>query len=95
MRTNMNSTKRPAARMVSTSMNMPSRHGAMLRLVGWCLAHRRRVFAAWIAVAIITTIVAGAVGRHYTRTSAFPGQSRSGLSISSSRSSLPRAGTST
>ncbi len=69
----MNSTKRPAARMVSTSMNMPPRRGLMLRLVRWCVAHRRGVFAAWIAIAILTTIVAGAVGRHYATNFSLPG----------------------
>ena len=33
------------------------------RLSAWCIAHRRRVFASWVAVAVLTTAIAGAVGR--------------------------------
>jgi RND superfamily putative drug exporter len=38
----------------------------MRRTVGWCIAHRRRVFVAWVAVAVLTTVLATVVGRHYS-----------------------------
>ncbi len=44
----------------------PRREGMMRRLVGWCIAHRRRVVVAWVAVAVLTTLLATAVGRHYS-----------------------------
>ena len=45
----------------------------MLKLTRWCIAHRRYVFAGWVAVAIITTVIAGAVGRQYATNFTLPG----------------------
>jgi putative drug exporter of the RND superfamily len=45
----------------------------MLRLTRWCISHRRRVIAAWILTAVVTTVVAGAVGRHYATNFTLPG----------------------
>ncbi len=43
----------------------PAESSAVRRLSAWCIAHRRRVFIGWVAVAILTTVIAGAVGRSY------------------------------
>ncbi len=43
------------------------------RLSAWCIAHRGRVFAAWLAIAILTTVVAGAAGRNYATNFSLPG----------------------
>ena len=45
----------------------------MLRLARWCIAHRRRVLVAWVAVAVMITAVAGAVGPHYATNFSLPG----------------------
>ncbi|MGN6872744.1 MAG: MMPL family transporter [Solirubrobacteraceae bacterium] len=45
----------------------------MLKVTRWCIAHRGRVFLAWIAVAVITTAIAGAVGRNYATNFSLPG----------------------
>jgi RND superfamily putative drug exporter len=45
----------------------------MLRLTRWCISHRRRVIAAWILIAVVTTVVAGAVGRQYATNFTLPG----------------------
>ena len=45
----------------------------MLKLTRWCIAHRRRVFIAWIAIAVLTTVVAGAAGRNYATNFSLPG----------------------
>jgi putative drug exporter of the RND superfamily len=45
----------------------------VLKLTRWCIAHRRRVFVAWLAVAILTTVVASAVGRNYATNFSLPG----------------------
>ena len=45
----------------------------MLGLARWCMAHRRRVVVAWVAVAIITTVVAQAVGPNYVTVFGLPG----------------------
>jgi putative drug exporter of the RND superfamily len=50
-----------------------AREGAMRRLVGWCIAHRRRVVLGWVAVAILTTALATVVGRHYSTNFTLPG----------------------
>jgi RND superfamily putative drug exporter len=49
------------------------REGAMRRLVGWCIAHRRRVVLGWVAVAILSTALATVVGRHYSTNFTLPG----------------------
>ena len=45
----------------------------MLRLARWCVAHRRRVMVGWVAVAVVITAVAGAVGRDYATNFTLPG----------------------
>jgi RND superfamily putative drug exporter len=45
----------------------------MLKVARWCLEHRKRVVAAWIAVAVLTTVVAQAAGRHYATNFTLPG----------------------
>jgi len=43
------------------------------RLTRWCIAHKGRVLLAWVAVAVLTTAVAGAVGRDYATNFSLPG----------------------
>ncbi len=38
----------------------------MLNLARWCIAHRRWVVIGWVAIAIGSSLVAGAVGRNYS-----------------------------
>ena len=45
----------------------------MLSLARWCIAHRRKVVVAWLAVAILTTALAGSVGRQYASVFSLPG----------------------
>ncbi|MGH2874382.1 MAG: MMPL family transporter, partial [Solirubrobacteraceae bacterium] len=45
----------------------------MVSLSRWCIAHRRKVIGAWVAIAVVTTVVAGAVGRQYATNFALPG----------------------
>ena len=45
----------------------------MLKLTRWCIAHRRYVIAMWVAVAVLTTFVAQAVGRQYANNFSLPG----------------------
>ena len=45
----------------------------MLKLTRWCIAHRGRVFVAWLVVAILTTVVASAAGRNYATNFTLPG----------------------
>jgi putative drug exporter of the RND superfamily len=45
----------------------------MLGLSRWCITHRRWVVTGWILVAVITTVIAGAVGRHYATDFSLPG----------------------
>ncbi len=47
--------------------------GAMLGLVRWCIAHRRRVVVAWVAVAVLTTLVAGSAGNRWATNFSLPG----------------------
>ena len=54
----------------------------MLKLTRWCIAHRRRVFVGWLAVAVLTTVIAGAVGRQYATNFSLPGtQSQRALDL--------------
>jgi RND superfamily putative drug exporter len=39
----------------------------------WCIAHRRGVIVAWVAVAILGTVVVQSVGRHYAVALSLPG----------------------
>ncbi len=45
----------------------------MIGVSRWCIGHRRWVVAGWIVIAIATTAIAGAVGRHYSNNWALPG----------------------
>jgi putative drug exporter of the RND superfamily len=54
----------------------------VLKLTRWCIAHRRRVVIAWVVIAILTTVVAGAVGRNYATNFSLPGtQSQRALDL--------------
>ncbi len=45
----------------------------MRRVARWCIAHRRGVIGAWVAVAILGTVVAQSVGRNYAVAFSLPG----------------------
>jgi putative drug exporter of the RND superfamily len=45
----------------------------MLGLSRWCISHRRWVVIGWVLLAIVTTVIAGAVGRHYATDFSLPG----------------------
>jgi putative drug exporter of the RND superfamily len=45
----------------------------MRGLARWCMAHRRRVVVTWVAVAIITTVLAQVVGPNYVSVFSLPG----------------------
>jgi putative drug exporter of the RND superfamily len=45
----------------------------VLKVTRWCIAHRGRVFVAWIAVAVVTTVLAGVAGRNYATNFSLPG----------------------
>ena len=47
--------------------------GVIVRLVQWCIAHRRRVVLAWLAIAILTTVVAGSLGNRWATNFTLPG----------------------
>jgi putative drug exporter of the RND superfamily len=47
--------------------------GAMVRLAHWCIDHRLRVFLSWVAVAVLTTAIAGAIGNSYSTNYSLPG----------------------
>jgi RND superfamily putative drug exporter len=54
----------------------------VLRLTRACIAHRRAVVVVWVAVAIVTTALAGAVGRRYATNFSLPGtQSQRALDL--------------
>ena len=43
------------------------------KLARWSVAHRRRVMIGWVAIAVLTTVVAGSVGRDYATNFTLPG----------------------
>jgi RND superfamily putative drug exporter len=45
----------------------------MLGLTRWCIAHRRRVVAGWVAIAVLATVLASAAGRNYATNFSLPG----------------------
>ena len=45
----------------------------LLGLVRWCIAHRHQVVIGWVAVAVVATVLAGAVGRQYATNFSLPG----------------------
>jgi putative drug exporter of the RND superfamily len=51
----------------------PPADGVLLRLVRWCVAHRRRVVVAWVAVAVLTTAVASSLGNRWSTNFSLPG----------------------
>ena len=54
----------------------------MLKVTRWCIHHRRRVLAGWLAVAILTTVLASAVGRQYATNFSLPGtESQNALNL--------------
>jgi putative drug exporter of the RND superfamily len=54
----------------------------MLKLTRWCIAHRLPVVVAWVVVAILTTVIAGAAGRNYSTDFSLPGtQSQHALDL--------------
>ncbi len=53
--------------------NPRAERSVVRRLSAWCIAHRGRVFAAWLVVAVLTTAIAGAVGRNYATNFSLPG----------------------
>ena len=46
---------------------------AMLRVARWCIDHRRAVVAAWVVIAILTTVVAASAGNRYATDFTLPG----------------------
>ena len=51
----------------------PQNNTTMLRVASWCMAHRRWVVVAWVAVALLTTVIAGLVGNRYATNFTLPG----------------------
>ena len=45
----------------------------MRGLARWCMVHRRRVAVVWVAVAILATVLAHAVGPNYVTVFGLPG----------------------
>ena len=45
----------------------------MRGLARWSIRHRRAVVIGWFAVAVLTTVIAGAVGRNYSTNFSLPG----------------------
>jgi putative drug exporter of the RND superfamily len=51
----------------------PRSGGILIGLVRRCIAHRRAVVAAWVAVAVIATVAAGSAGRDWATNFSLPG----------------------
>jgi putative drug exporter of the RND superfamily len=47
--------------------------GAMVTFVRWCITHRRRVVVAWLAVAVLATVLAGSIGNRWATNFSLPG----------------------
>jgi RND superfamily putative drug exporter len=45
----------------------------VLKLAHWCIHHRRTVIIGWILVAVVTSVIATAVGRQYSSNFSLPG----------------------
>src|SRR6185312_3259838 len=71
MKTTMRDTDNPEASL-GFRRNPRAETSLLRRLTAWCISHRGRVFLAWVAVAIITTMLAGAVGRDYATNFSLP-----------------------
>jgi putative drug exporter of the RND superfamily len=44
-----------------------------MRVTRWCIDHRRAVAAAWVAIALLATVAAGAAGRRWATNFSLPG----------------------
>ena len=44
----------------------------MRALSRWCIAHRRTVIVGWVPIAVVTTLIATAVGRQYANDFSLP-----------------------
>jgi putative drug exporter of the RND superfamily len=53
--------------------DMQESRGTMVAFVRWCIGHRRRVVVAWLAVAVLATVVAGAIGNSWATNFSLPG----------------------
>jgi RND superfamily putative drug exporter len=54
----------------------------MLKLTRLCIAHRRIVVLAWVVLAVLITVIAGAAGRNYSTNFSLPGtQSQKALDL--------------
>jgi len=49
------------------------RDSMLPRFVRWCITHRRRVILAWVAAAILTTVIAGSIGNQWASNFSLPG----------------------
>src|ERR1700727_3464277 len=45
----------------------------MIGLAKWCIAHRKWVIGGWVAIAILTTVIASGIGRQYATNFTLPG----------------------
>jgi putative drug exporter of the RND superfamily len=45
----------------------------MIGLSRWCIAHRRWIIVSWVLIAVVTTVIATAVGRQYANNFTLPG----------------------
>jgi RND superfamily putative drug exporter len=45
----------------------------MVKLGRWCIGHRRLVIGGWVVIAVLTTVIAGTVGRQYATDFSLPG----------------------
>ncbi len=45
----------------------------MLKVTRWCIHHRRHVFVAWIAIAVLGTVITSVAGRTYAQNFSLPG----------------------
>ena len=57
----------------ASDSGLPRNNAMVLRLARWCIAHRRWVVLAWVAVAILATALAGSVGNKYATNFTLPG----------------------
>ena len=51
----------------------PPTRGGLMGLVSWCIAHRRRVALGWVALAVLTTVIAGSLGNRWATNFSLPG----------------------
>jgi RND superfamily putative drug exporter len=65
---------------------------SMVGFARWCMAHRRLVVLGWVAVAVITTVVAGSAGRQWATNFSLPGTESQRASDLLSREFRARSG---